>query len=292
MKPRSTALLYLVSAAMLWSTGGVLIKWVPWNGLAICGARSAVTALMYWAILRRPRFNWSIAQIGGAVAYAATVLLYVSAVKMTTAANAILLQYSAPVWVALFGAWFLKERATWVDWLSVVAVFGGMLLFFRDGLRSVSLWGDLLAFFSSITIAWMTLFLRKQKDGSPLESMLLGNILAAGVGLPFTAMELVWGHMPGVWGWVDLGVLGVLQVGLSYVLFTAAIKHVTALEAMLVSTLEPILNPVWAALLIGERPGPFALVGGLVVVLAITARATYAALTPSRPTRPVAGQAP
>jgi drug/metabolite transporter (DMT)-like permease len=218
--------------------------------------------------LRRPRFTGSVAQIGGAVAYAATVLLYVVAVKMTTAANAILLQYTAPIWVALFSAWFLSEKVRRLDWAAVSLSIVGMTLFFREGLASASLVGDLLALLSGVTIAWMTLFLRKQKDGSPLESVLLGNILAALFGLPF----IVSGPLPDAQGWLGLLLLGVLQLGISYVLYSAAIRHVTAFDAILFSTLEPLLNPVWVLLLLGERPGIWALVGGALVVLAITGR--------------------
>jgi drug/metabolite transporter (DMT)-like permease len=264
--------------ALLWSTGGVLIKWIQWHPLALCGARSAIAALLLWAVLKRPQFNWSFAQIGGAVSYAATVLIYVSAVKLTTAANAILLQYTAPMWVALFGAWFVGERTSRLDWLAVALSLAGMVLFFRDGLASQSLVGDLLAVLSGITMAWMTLFLRKQKDGSPLESVLLGNVLAAVVGLPFVLNS----PPPNVPGLLALILMGLFQLGLPYVLYTAAIKQVTALEAMLVATIEPILNPIWVLLLVGERPSVWALLGGALVVAAITGRGLVLALRPSR----------
>ncbi|HHX66222.1 MAG TPA: DMT family transporter [Chloroflexi bacterium] len=268
MSQRTRSITCLILAAILWSTGGVLIKWVRWNPMALAGARSAIAALTLWIFLRRPRFTGSVAQIGGAVAYAATVLLYVVAVKMTTAANAILLQYTAPVWVALFSAWFLGEKVRRLDWIAVSISLVGMTLFFREGLASPSLVGDLLALLSGVTIAWMTLFLRKQKEGSPLESALLGNILAAAIGLPFVLS----GPLPDAQGWLGLLLLGVLQLGLSYVLYAAAIRHVTAFEAILFSTLEPILNPIWVLFLIGERLGPWVLVGGALVVLAITGR--------------------
>lgn len=277
MTERTRAVGYLLAAALLWSAGGVLIKWVEWHPIAIAGTRSAIAAATLWALLRRPRFNWSAAQVGGAVAYAATVLLYVSAVKITTAANAILLQYTAPIYVALFGVWFLQERTTWIDWLAVAISVAGMTLFFRDNLSSQALWGDVLAALSGVTLAWMVLFLRKQKDGAPMESVLLGNILAAIASLPF-----LWGSAPGLKGWAGLALLGVFQLGLSYALYATAIRHVTAVEAVLFSTLEPILNPVWVLLLIGERPGPWALVGGALVVTAITARGLLQAARASR----------
>jgi drug/metabolite transporter (DMT)-like permease len=277
MTERTRTVGYLLAAALLWSAGGVLIKWVEWHPIAIAGTRSAIAAATLWALLRRPRFNWSAAQVDGAVAYAATVLLYVSAVKITTAANAILLQYTAPIYVALFGVWFLQERTTWIDWLAVAISVAGMTLFFRDSLSSQALWGDVLAALSGVTLAWMVLFLRKQKDGAPMESVLLGNILAAIASLPF-----LWGSAPGLKGWAGLALLGVFQLGLSYALYTTAIRHVTAVEAVLFSTLEPILNPVWVLLLIGERPGPWALVGGALVVTAITARGLLQAARASR----------
>lgn len=272
MLPKRKAIALLVCSAVLWSTAGVLIKWIAWHPLAICGARSLIAATVLWLFLRKPHFTWSFSQVGGALAYAATVLLYVSAVKMTTAANAILLQYTAPAWVAIFSAGFLGERVTRLDWISVGLTMAGMVLFFREGLTSVSLAGDLLALLSGFTIAWMTLFMRKQKEGSSLESALLGNLIAGAVGLPF-----MFGSAPSAQGWLGLGLLGVFQLGLSYILYTRALKSVTALEAIIVSTLEPILNPIWAVLLLGEVPSTWALAGGVLVVLAITGRgAAYA----------------
>lgn len=274
MSEERKAVLALLGAAGLWSIGGVLIKWIDWHPMAIVGTRSAIAAALMWAVVRRPQFNWSRAQIAGAVTYAVTVMLYVSAVKLTTAANAILLQYTAPVWVALFGAWFLGERATRIDWLAIVLSLGGMALFFKDGLASQSLVGDLLAALSGITIAWMMLFMRRQKHAAPLESVLLGNVLAALGGAPFLFAQ----PLPDARGWLALIVLGVLQLGLAYVLYTYAIRHVNALEAVIILTLEPILNPIWVLLLIGERPRGWALVGGLLVLGAVTLRGVLVAL--------------
>jgi len=275
VRERREAVAYLIAAALCWSSGGVLIKWIQGNPLGIAGARSSFAAVLLWIVLRRPRFNWSKAQIGGAVAYAATVLLYVPAVKMTSAANAILLQYTAPVYIALFGAWFLGEKATRLDWLSVAVTLAGMVLFFREGLTSQSFWGDLLAALSGVTIAWMMLFLRQQKAGSPLESLLLGNVLTALVGLPFLVSSSL-----STRDWLGVAVLGTFQLGLAYALYGVAIKYVTALESALISTLEPILNPVWVALLLGEVPGFWALLGGGLVLVAVTARGVLMATKP------------
>jgi drug/metabolite transporter (DMT)-like permease len=273
MSERTRAVLCLLVCALLWSTGGVLIKGVDVHPLALSGTRSAIATLFMWAVLRRPRFTWSRTQIAGALAYGVTVLLYVSAVKLTTAANAILLQYTAPIYIALFGAFFLHEKATWIDWLSIVITLGGMALFFREGLASKNLVGDLLALASGLTFAFMNMLLRKQKAGSPLESVLLGNALAAAIGLPFLSRGL-----PTLQGWGSLLLLGVFQLGLSYVLYSMAIKHVTAMEGVLFSTLEPIINPIWVMLLIGERPSAWAVVGGALVLSAVAGRGVLLAL--------------
>ncbi|NLG27749.1 MAG: EamA family transporter [Chloroflexi bacterium] len=279
MSQRNKAIIALVVTAVLWSSGGVLIKWVNWHPMAIVGTRSAIAAVLLWVIARRPRFKWSPALIGGAVAYAVTVMLYVPAVTLTTAANAILLQYTAPLWIALFGAWFLGERATWIDWLCILVSLGGMALFFHEGLASKSFAGDLLGALSGITLAWSMLLLRKQKDGTPLECVLLGNVLAALGGLPF-----VFGRpVPNAMGWLALLYLGVVQLGLAYALYAWAIKHVTALESVLIVMLEPILNPIWALLLIGERPQGWALVGGLLVLAAATVRGVLLAVHKPHP---------
>jgi len=267
----------LLSAAFLWSLGGLLIKLVEWNSLAIAGMRSAISALLFLLLLRRPKFNWSATQLGGAVAYAGTVVLFVMANKLTTAANAILLQYTAPVYIALLGAWFLGERARWLDWLTIAFVLVGMALFLMDGLSSGRWLGDGLALLSAVSFAWMALLMRKQRHASPFESVLLGNLLAALIGLPFMFQS-----MPSARSWLGLILLGVFQLGFSYVLYVKAIRHVTALEATLTSVVEPILNPLWVVLMIGEAPGRLAAVGGSIVLAAIVGRGLLNGRWPER----------
>jgi len=267
------AIVFLVLAALLWSLGGILIKLIDWNPLAIAGVRSGIAALLILTILRRPQLNWSFPQVGGAISYAVTVILFVIANKLTTAANAILLQYTAPIYVALFGAWFLKEKTSWLDWLTIFFVLGGMTLFFIDDVTTGGLLGNILAIFSGVAFACLVLFMRKQKNESPLESVFWGNVLTALVGLPFMFQS-----MPNTSSWIGLLLLGIFQLGLSYILYSIAIKQVRALEAILIPVVEPILNPVWVFLLLGEIPGPWALVGGAIVLLSVTARCIILAL--------------
>jgi drug/metabolite transporter (DMT)-like permease len=262
----------MAAAALCWSLGGLLIKSVDWPPLAVAGGRGFIAAAFLAVFAPRFRFTWSGAQIGGAVAYAATTILFVTATKLTTAANAILLQYTAPVWIALLGAWFLGERATRADWLTIAIVFGGMSLFFCDDLQFAGFAGNLVALASGVAFASMTLLLRKQKDTSAEESIFLGNLLAGVVGLPFMFSAPA---LPSVRGWIALALLGVVQLGISYLLYARAIRHITALEAVLIPVIEPILNPIWVLLALGERPGPLALLGGVIVLAAVTTRTLH-----------------
>jgi drug/metabolite transporter (DMT)-like permease len=268
IKPgRNLSILLLIATAVLWSFGGILIKLVDWNPIAIAGMRSAIASLFILAIIKKPKIDWSPTQIGCAAAYAATVISFVAANKLTTAANAILLQYTAPIYVAIFSVWFLKERTKLIDWITIFFVIGGMLLFFIDNLTSGGYLGNMLAIFSGISFACLIMLMRKQKDTSPLESIFLGNVLTAIISLPFMFQSA-----PSLTSWIGLLILGVFQLGLSYVLYSAAIKHITALEASLIPVIEPVLNPVWVFLMIGEIPGTWAMIGGLVVISAITLR--------------------
>jgi len=270
---RRRAVGYLLLTVVLWSTSGLLIKLLPWNALAISGTRSGIAALLIWAYLRRPVFTWSFAQLGGAVAYVCSQTFFVAATQLTTAANAIFLQYTAPVYVALFGAWFLRERVRPADWLSMAAIFAGMFLFFAGDLSPEGYLGNVFAILAGISFAAMIVLMRKQKDGSPLETALLGNILALAVGLPFIVSELTSGPALDAQDWGVLTFLGIFQLGIPFILYSKAIRALTALEAVLIQTLEPILNPLWVFLVIDERPGRMALVGGLIVLASVAARA-------------------
>ena len=262
------ALLLLLLTAVLWSLGGVLIKWVNWNPVAIAGIRSLIgAALIGTAFHRELRFTWTFNQIGGAVAYAGTVVLFVIANKLTTAANAILLQYTAPVYVALFSPWFLGEQADRRDWLTLLVMLGGMALFFMDELSFDGYLGNSIALVSGLCFAWLTLFLRRQKDSSSLPSLFLGNLLAGVIGLPFMFQS-----MPDLSSCVGLLLMGVVQLGLPYILYALALRHVRAVEGILVPMIEPVLNPVWVFLMMGEQPSPWAIVGGAMILGAVLFR--------------------
>ena len=268
MQRRCLPPLLLLITALCWSLGGALIKSIDWPPMAIAGGRSAIAIPVILLCIGRPRVTFSRAQIGGALGYAATVILFVFATRMTTAANAIFLQYTAPIYVALIGRWYLGERASRIDWLVIAAALIGIALFFFDRLSVSGWWGNIIALASGLAFASVALFLRKEKESSPVTSILLGNLIVALAGLPSILGAPSLGKN-GLW---CLLLLGTVQLGFPYILYGAAIKHVTALEATLIPLLEPILNPLWVMLTLGERPGQWAIVGATLVLGAVLGR--------------------
>jgi len=273
------ALLLLALCGLAWSTGGLLIKLVHWHPIAIWSARSAFAALLLWLVGRPSLRGIGRAEWAAAIALAATTGLFIVANKLTTAANAILIQYSAPIWIALLGRWFLGERASRLDWLTIVLVLGGITLFFADELAPGYAAGNLVALgagvafaFSAMTLRLVALAHTDERPVDPLRPVLLGNVLGAVLGAPFLFLDAP----PGPGGWAALVALGFLQQGAAYLAFTGAIRHATALESMLIPIAEPILSPLWVALAVGEIPGPWSLVGGAVVVGSVALRAALA----------------
>ncbi|MEZ4709879.1 MAG: DMT family transporter [Caldilineaceae bacterium] len=273
---RKQAVLVVALASILLSLSGFLIKIISVSPFTLVGVRSAVASIVILLWLGRPRFTWSAPQVVGAVGLLGAQLFFVLATRQTTAANAIFIQYTAPIYVALFGIWFLQERATAVDWLTMAAIGVGMFLFFQDGFATGSYWGNFNAFLSSISFAAFMLCMRKQKDGSAIESVLLGSILAALVGLPFLLRE-----QPSAVEWSGLIFMGVVQTGIPFVMLALAIRQITAVESILIQTLEPIFNPVWVFMAVGEIPTPLAVAGGVIVVASVVLRALWA--TRARP---------
>lgn len=262
-----TAVLLLLISAVLWSLGGVLIKSVEWPSMAKAGGRGAVTVLVFWIWLRKPTFTWSFTQIGAAVAYAVTVTTFVMANDLTTAANAIFLQYTAPIYVAVLGHYFLGERTRKSDWVFIAIALLGVALFFRDQFSREGLLGMFIALFSGFSFGTLVVLLRKESQGSPASAILLGNIITAVIGLPFAIGHPLPAPQLGI-----IVLLGVVQLGLPYVLYSIAIRRVSALEAVLIPMIEPILNPLWVALQRGEIPGRWSLAGGALVLSSVLVR--------------------
>jgi drug/metabolite transporter (DMT)-like permease len=198
--------------------------------------------------------------------YALTMLAFVIANKLTASANAIMMQYSAPVWAALIGWALIGERPRWEHWGALVLVMGGLALFFREGLRGGSLLGDFVALLSGVFFGAHSVILRMMKKGRPQDSMLLSHGLNFAFCIPFLFF-----YPPAVSasGLLAILFMGIFQVGCASLLFSAGIKRIPAVEAMLTAMIEPILNPLWVLFVTGERPSATALLGGAVIIAAV-----------------------
>ncbi len=269
--------LLLLAAAALWSTGGAAIKLCSLNAWQLAGGRSLIAGLVLLAFVPSARRRPTRLSMAVAVAYVFTVVLFVLATKLTTSANAIFIQDTAPLWVLLLSPWLLSERPTRGELLSVPVFALGLGLFFLDRLTPGQVTGNLVALASGVAFGLSILGLRRLGDGGPA-ALVLGNLLAAALTLP------LWPYGP-VPTPLDLGLvafLGVFQLGLAYLCFTRGLEGTPAVEAALLVLLEPVLNPVWTFLLTGERPGPWALVGGAIILGATAWRTLQPALLARR----------
>jgi drug/metabolite transporter (DMT)-like permease len=261
---RRKAILFISLAATLWSTAGVFVKALDWGPVSILAGRGLFTTIVFLLYLRRLPKNithWMLLAAGASIA---TQILFVISTKLTTAANSIFLQYTAPIYVVLLAYWLLHEKPSRTDWASMGIIFLGLLLFFGDQLSTEGFYGNILAVISGMTAAVMMVAFRAQKDSSPEDSVLIASLVIAVFGFPSILQES-WSLA----NWLSIAYLGVIQIGLAFILFTKGIKHIPALEANLIGTLEPILSPVWVFLFLGERMGKFALLGGLVVLTGV-----------------------
>ena len=265
---RIAGVLMMAATASLWSIAGLLIKVIDWHPIAIAGVRSLIASLVILAFLRKPKIHWSFPQVAAAVANAVTMLLFVVANKTTTAANAILLQYMAPVFTAFIGAALLKEKTRLEHWVSIFFVMVGMTIMFANKLDGGQFFGDAIALMSAVTFSLYIVFMRMQKEGSPLESNLMSQWIAAGVCLtaslflpmPQFTQESV----------AAILVLGIVQIGIPSILIAFAIRRISAVSANLIAVIEPVLNPLWVFLALGEYPGINTIIGGAVILAAVT----------------------
>jgi len=260
--------LALAGTALLWSTSGMFIKLIPWNPFTIAGGRSLIASIVILLIIRKPKLHFSFYQVAAALAHSATMILFIAANKYTTAANAILLQYVCPITTALLAALILKEKTRIEHWAAVFFVMMGMVIIFLDKLGRGQIAGNILALCSALTFSFVFIFMRKQKDGSPLESFLLSHWITAAIGLGVTLFL----PMP-VFTLTAVGAItamGIFQIGFASVLFSYGIKRISAINANLITVIEPVFNPVWVLIIIGEIPTINTLIGGVIIIAAVT----------------------
>jgi drug/metabolite transporter (DMT)-like permease len=266
--------LLLVAAALLFSTGGAAIKAATLTSWQVASFRSAVAALALLALVPEARRGWSWRMMPVAAAYAVTLVMFVLATRLTTAANAIFLQSTAPLYVLLLAPWLLREPVRRRDLVYVMAMAAGMALFFlgTEQARATApdpARGNLIAAASglawALTVTGLRWLGRSGEGNSAMATVAAGNVIAFLVALPLAV------PVTAAAGGANLLVilyLGVVQIGLAYVCVTRAIRHVPAFEATTILLLEPVMNPIWAWLVHGEKPGPWALAGGAIILSA------------------------
>jgi DME family drug/metabolite transporter len=260
--PEARGVVLVLAAALLWSAGGVGIKAVPEPPLAVACWRSGIAALTLLVVLRPVAWHWRPGFLVAVASYAACVTTFVVATKWTAAANAIFLQYSGVVWVLLLSPLVLREPLRGRDAAAVGVAFGGMALFFVGRLEPAARAGDVVAIVSGMCLAALVLALRRERDVGAEAAVVWGNVVTAVALAPFAGLTAP--PAPASLGVLVL--LGVFQMGTAYVLFVRGLRTVRATQAALLGMVEPVANPIWVFLALGERPRPLAVAGGLVVL--------------------------
>lgn len=265
---KKTGPLFILFAAILFSLGGLMIKSIDWNAMAINGARNVLAVVVFGAFLLITKHKLVINKsvLIGALSVAATTILYTFANKLTTAGNTIILQYTAPIWVILFSALIFRKRPKRPDIIAVAFIFGGIICFFIDGISAGNMLGNVLALLSGVFYSGVFL-MGTAEDADSLSSTFFGMCINVIVGIPFMIAQDY--SDTGTAGWFALICLGVLQVGLAYVCLNIGLKSTPPLVASLVCALEPILNPILVALVFHEMLTPLSLVGAVVVFVTI-----------------------
>ncbi len=257
-------------SAMMWSTAGILIKLIPWNAFIIAAGRSAfaggVAALYMWA--RKMPFVLSRRTLGAGLALGVTMALFIAANKLTTAANAVVLQFTSPVFILIISSVLFKQRFRWADIAAVLVTLGGISLFFLDKLDAGNLFGNILGVITGVTFACYYISLGKSEENERLSAIIIADCITVAIGIP--AMFTAWPEGSAL-PLIYIVILGVFQLGIPYVLLARGAQHCPPLMCSLIGAAEPLLNPVWVFLGSGEMPGVYALFGGAVVIVTITA---------------------
>ncbi|MCR4951396.1 MAG: DMT family transporter [Solobacterium sp.] len=256
----------MLAASLCFSLGGLLMKIIPWNPLAINGARNLIACCvigLYIRFIKHPlKCNGTV--LFGAVALAATTTLYAVANKLTTAGNTIVLQYTAPIWIIVFMYFLFGQKPDRTALITVFIVLIGIVCFFLDSMSTGRWLGDILALLSGITYALVFLLNRFEK-GDALSSVFFGQLFCGIFLSPLVLKETVF--TPGVL--TAVFVLGSVQVGIAYIFFTTGTKYTEPVTASIINAIEPILNPVLVAIFYKEVLGTYSLIGAAIVIIGI-----------------------
>lgn len=269
MKKENLAIIEMLICATLWSIAGIFIKLIPWNGFAVSGMRSLISGatIALYMLIARHRFVLSKKTFLAGVFSACVYTCFVCANKLTTAANAIVLQFTSPVFIVIFTALLYKTRIRKADAAVVTLTLLGIALFFFDQLKPGYILGNFVAIAAGMFMAGMFMAVGELEGEQRFSGILIGQCLTFLVGLPFIiATKPVFTPT----ATLSILILGVFQLGISYILYVRASRYCPPLACCLLGAMEPLLNPVWVMIFDGETPGIFALIGGVIVVVSIT----------------------
>lgn len=266
---RRFGIIMTILAATLWSTGGLFIKLLPLDAFSILFYRSFYAAVIFIIIFRKSLFRFNKLSLVSILFYAPLLIAFVTSTKLTTAANAIFLQYTAPAVVLLLEPYFIRTKLTKINIFTVVVCFAGMCLFFVEQFSQPDNWlGIWIAFFNGLILAGFLIIQKMNKPEFLPGAVFLGNIVVCLITLPW----FIENPFPTFQENNYLMILGFGQLGLGFALFLFGQKYLPAIESSLISMLEPLLNPVWVFIGYGENPGYWAMVGGLVIIAALIFR--------------------
>ena len=273
--PKISPIIFVLIAVTLWSTGGVFIKLTTVDAFTVNAGRSLFAAIAVAVFTFRKGLKPDKFTILSAFLYAGTLSCFVYANKTTTAANAIFLQYTAPIYILIFAPFILKEKFRFSDLITVVVCIAGMSLFFFEQQSSANslapnvFLGNIAALFSGVFFGLYFIFLRHPRSlaKNPAISVFYGNLIIVLLMLPFLISNP---PQPTLMDFGAIAYLGIFQIGIAYILFTNGIAGgVRSLNASIIGFVEPLLNPVWVFLFIGEKPAVYAIVGGLIILTAV-----------------------
>lgn len=264
-------ILFILSAALLWSTGGLFIKWTTLNAFEVTFYRCFFAFFTVAFFTRHEGWRINNITIVTTILYAALLLLFVIATKTTTAANAIFLQYTSPVYMLIFEPIIFREKFRFIDLITILICIGGMSLFFVGQLRPNDIIGNLFALGSGVCMGFYFLLLRlpRSQEVNRAASVIYGNLLLVLLMSPFGVAAFPNLTAKDVFA---VTFLGIIQIGLAYTFFTLGIaRGARATEAGIVGYVEPVLNPVWVFFALGEKPSRWAIFGGTVIIAAVLA---------------------
>ena len=259
----------MLICATLWSIAGIFMKWLPWNGFAVASLRSFFAGLTFalYMLLTNKRFIINSKTIVSGILTGCVYTCFACANKLTTAANAIVLQFTSPVFVVVLSYFFFHSQIRKRDVVAVSLTLIGITLFFFDQLEPGYIKGNLVAILAGLFMAAMFIMVGNIDVNERFSAILIGQVFTFLVGLPFVIRT---NPVINTKTFICIFILGVFQLGISYILYVKSSSYCPPLACCLLGGLEPLLNPIWVLIFDGEKPGIFALIGGIIVILTVT----------------------